>query len=198
MADITGTQVVRGRPPQHRRRRRASCRDLWEDELLANPAAVGLLSENGGYLFEDSLHLTSYQLWTDDFFEQFETRRGYDLRPYLPTILVPDLNNFFVGGANADTKLGTFEYAPGVGQKIRNDYYQTLTDLYVENHIVPMREWAAGYNLGLGSALLRPVAGAVGRRVRDRHPRDGVVPAGRTSSTPTATSRRLPTRPTAP
>lgn len=123
--------------------------DLWEDELLANPAAVELLSENGGYLFEDSLHLTSYQLWTDDFFDQFETRRGYDLTPYLPTILVPDLNNFFVGRANADTKLGTFEYAPGVGQKIRNDYYQTLTDLYVENHIVPMREWAAGYNLGL-------------------------------------------------
>ena len=123
--------------------------DLWEDELLADPAAVELLAENGGYLFEDSLHLTSYQLWTDDFFDEFEARRGYDLTPYLPTILVPDLNNFFVGRANADTKLGTFEYAAGVGQKIRNDYYQTLTDLYVENHIVPMREWAEQYNLGL-------------------------------------------------
>ncbi|MHA7287676.1 glycosyl hydrolase [Arthrobacter sp. MDT3-44] len=123
--------------------------DLWENELLSDPAAVDLLAENGGNLFEDSLHLTSYQLWTDNFFEEFKARRGYDLTPYLPTILVPDLNNFFVGRANADTKLGTFEYAPGVGQKIRNDYYQTLTDLYVENHIVPMREWAAQYNLGL-------------------------------------------------
>lgn len=123
--------------------------DLWEDELLADPAAVELLRENGGYLFEDSLHLTSYQLWTDDFLDEFEARRGYDLTPFLPTILIPDLNNYFVGRANADAKLGTFEYAPGVGQKIRNDYYQTLTDLYIENHIVPTREWAADYNLGL-------------------------------------------------
>ncbi|WP_458117219.1 glycosyl hydrolase [Arthrobacter sp. D2-10] len=122
---------------------------LWEQELLADPAAVDLLADNGGYLFEDSLHLSSYQLWTDDFFEEFKARRGYDLTPHLPAILVPDLNNFFVGRANADTKLGTFEFEPGVGQKIRNDYYQTLTDLYVENHIIPMREWAAQYNLGL-------------------------------------------------
>lgn len=123
--------------------------DLWESELLADSEAVDLLADNGGYMFEDSLHLTSYQLWTDDFLGEFETRRGYDITPHLPTILIPDLNNYFVGRGNADTKLGTFEYAPGVGQKIRNDYYQTLTDLYIENHLVPMREWAAQYNLGL-------------------------------------------------
>jgi len=122
---------------------------LWEDELLADPEARDLVAKNHGYLFEDSLHLKSYQLWTEDFLEEFERRRGYDVKPFLPTLLTPDLNNFFGGRRNADTALGSFEYEPGVGQRIRNDYYQTLTDLYIEKHIIPMREWAARHGLGL-------------------------------------------------
>jgi hypothetical protein len=123
---------------------------LWEDEILADKETRKLIAKNGGYLFEDSLHLESYQLWTNDFFDEFKARRGYDVTPYLPTLLIPDLNKYFSRGTrNADTTLGTFEYEPGVGQKIRNDYYQTLTDLYIENHITPMREWAKQFGLGL-------------------------------------------------
>lgn len=75
-------------------------------------------------IFCDSLEV--YQSdWTPDFLQEFEKRRGYDLKPHLPA-LVLDL-----GPASAE---------------IRRDWGKTLTELYEERFAAPMQAWAHKYN----------------------------------------------------
>ncbi len=71
-------------------------------------------------IFCDSLEVFESD-WTDDFLEEFQRRRGYDLKPYLP-FLVLDL-----GPKSAD---------------IRCDWGRTLTELFNERFMVPMHEWS--------------------------------------------------------
>ncbi len=59
--------------------------------------------------------------WTPDLLEQFRTRRGYDITPYLPAL---------VGDAGPDTAA------------IRHDWGRTLTELANERFLQPMHAWA--------------------------------------------------------
>ena len=70
-------------------------------------------------VFCDSLEVYS-QDWTPDFLEEFQKRRGYDLKPYLPALI-------------ADIGPKTWE--------IRRDWGKTLTELYGERFLVPLHEW---------------------------------------------------------
>ena len=72
-------------------------------------------------MFCDSLEVYDAD-WTPALLDEFRTRRGYDLRPLLPMAE-------FGAGERADT--------------IRRDYGRTLTELFEERFLVPMREWAA-------------------------------------------------------
>ena len=63
--------------------------------------------------------------WTGDFLEEFQKRRGYDLKPLLPA-LVKD-----IGPETAS---------------IRHDWGQTMTELLNERFMVPMRDWAKRNN----------------------------------------------------
>ncbi|HEY2963833.1 MAG TPA: glycosyl hydrolase, partial [Pyrinomonadaceae bacterium] len=71
-------------------------------------------------IFCDSLEVYNSD-WTPDFLEEFRKRRGYDLKPYLPALVVD------IGPKTA---------------AIRHDWGQTLTELFNERFLVPMREWA--------------------------------------------------------
>jgi len=59
--------------------------------------------------------------WTDDFFEQFKSRRGYDLRNYLP---------FFLGKGPDE-----------IVARIKCDYRETIAELYLEEHIMTWINW---------------------------------------------------------
>ncbi|UCG49329.1 MAG: hypothetical protein JSU94_05995 [Phycisphaerales bacterium] len=59
--------------------------------------------------------------WTPDFFEQFKSRRGYDLRRHLPALL----------------EKGTEE----VVARVKSDYRETLSDMLLERFTVPWVEW---------------------------------------------------------
>lgn len=63
--------------------------------------------------------------WTPDLFEQFERRRGYDLRPFLPSLVDP----------------------VGDWQKVRHDYYTVLLDLFIERWAKPWNKYCAEHNL---------------------------------------------------
>lgn len=63
--------------------------------------------------------------WTDDLFAQFEQRRGYDLRGYLPAF-------------NGDD-------APDTVRRVRSDYRQTVAELLLENFVQPWTAWAHRY-----------------------------------------------------
>jgi hypothetical protein len=73
-------------------------------------------------VFCDSLEV--YQSdWTADFLDEFRRRRGYDLTPHMPALV--------------------FDMGQGMKtQAIRHDWGRTLTELFNERFVVPMREWA--------------------------------------------------------
>jgi hypothetical protein len=71
-------------------------------------------------VFCDSLEVYESD-WTGDFLEAFKTRRGYDLRPLLPALLLD-------GGPSTPA--------------IRHDWGQTLTELLDERFLAPMQAWA--------------------------------------------------------
>src|SRR2546425_1261671 len=70
-------------------------------------------------VFCDSLEVYN-QDWTSDFLEEFKRRRGYDLKPYLPALVV-----------NIGPK--TLE--------IRRDWGKTLTELLNERFLTPLHDW---------------------------------------------------------
>lgn len=95
--------------------------DFWKDNMLPDDI-LALLREVGGSMFEDSLELSGNQ-WTAELLDYFEEHRGYDLTPYLPVIEGADI-------ADAETTA-----------RITEDYSQTLNDMYIEYHVLPMQEF---------------------------------------------------------
>ena len=71
-------------------------------------------------IFCDSLEVYESD-WTGDFLEAFKARRGYDLRPLLPALVLD------AGPSSA---------------AIRRDWGRTLTDLLDERFLAPMQAWA--------------------------------------------------------
>ena len=67
-------------------------KEYWEENVLT-PELKELIEESGrGEIYMDSLELASYGaaglLWGHDFKEAFRERRGYDVTPFLPIILL--------------------------------------------------------------------------------------------------------------
>ncbi|HEU0253670.1 MAG TPA: glycosyl hydrolase, partial [Pyrinomonadaceae bacterium] len=71
-------------------------------------------------IFCDSLEVYG-QDWTPDLLDEFKRRRGYDLKPYLPALVMD---------VGPDTT------------KIRRDWGLTLTELLNERFLTPMHSWS--------------------------------------------------------
>ena len=75
--------------------------------------------------------------WTDGFLEDFKGLRGYDLTPYLPLFKHPGFND-----SQADyPSLPLFD-APEIGARIRHDYWQTVSDVMIDNFYQPLIDWS--------------------------------------------------------
>jgi hypothetical protein len=94
-------------------------------------------------IFVDSLEVFTYLYWSDHFLEEFRQRRGYDLTPYLPILKVPGYNVPLNATA---ARLPLYDIG-GIGDRVRQDYWQTVSDLMIENFYSPFNEWAATNNL---------------------------------------------------
>ena len=70
--------------------------------------------------FCDSIELGGNN-WTAPMFEEFQKRRGYDLKDYLPALW---------------SSMGA------VTPHIRYDYYRTMSELTIENFFLPLTEWS--------------------------------------------------------
>lgn len=93
-------------------------------------------------VFCDSLEVDVDLLWTDNFLAEFRKRRGYDLTPFLPilkTARSADPNR-------PSEKLPIYDIA-GIGDRVRRDYWQTVSDLLIENMYQPFADWAARNHL---------------------------------------------------
>lgn len=93
---------------------------------------MGSAVANGmNYFFQDELH---YPLkigsWAEDFREQFQTRKGYDIVPHLHAL---------------------YDYVGNITPKIRLDYCEVLLDLAEERYFRPIYEWHAQRGLIYGT-----------------------------------------------
>ncbi len=64
--------------------------------------------------------------WSERFFEEFQKRRGYDLRPYLRQLL---------GEGDHDTII-----------RVKSDYRETMGEMLLENFTIPWTNWAHARN----------------------------------------------------
>ncbi len=107
-------------------------------ELLDGPTRR-VLRQNGGSLFEDSLELKHAQAWTPGFLDSFEETQGYRLEPYLPVLAKLDAAGPFAEPA------ARYDWAPGqddIATRVSHDVDATLDDLYISEHVRPIRAWA--------------------------------------------------------
>lgn len=92
-------------------------------------------------LFCDSLEIEPGIYWSDDFLQEFQRRRGYDLTRYLPLI-----KQQFV--SYSPTSVATpFYDIPTVGNAVRRDYWKTVGELISERLYQPFSDWAADHHL---------------------------------------------------
>ncbi len=94
--------------------------------------------------FTDSFELISPMHWTQGFIDEFRRRRGYDITPYLPAMYVPlkDVGYYTYGN---EIGLPNFDFAGGTtdaGARMRWDFQRTLAELFVEQFIRGMADWA--------------------------------------------------------
>lgn len=118
--------------------------EYWNEHVLT-PSMRSAFERTGGDLFEDSLELDSRFHWTPGFLDEFQERRGYDLRPYLPVLVIPDIHQQYSPVKTTDA--ARYALDPSEDARVRRDYYDTLTELYRENHIEPIKAFA--HSIGL-------------------------------------------------
>jgi len=118
--------------------------DFWNSNILTNDARD--LIKKGGYsLFEDSLELSSTLKWTPNLPTEFSIRRGYDLKPLLPLILVNVQKHF--GSPRSYEPYFAFADTLDREMNVYRDYQRTMSELYDRHHLDPLRRFA--HSLGL-------------------------------------------------
>ncbi len=82
--------------------------------------------------FNDSYEVDDAQgesNWTPLFFEEFQKRRGYDLKNYLPALFGNDTEE--------------------INSRVRCDYRETISDLLLDNFTIVWADWAKKYQSGI-------------------------------------------------
>ncbi|MFF0723751.1 glycosyl hydrolase [Streptomyces sp. NPDC004134] len=139
-----------------------------------------LAAEVADRFHEDSLEFGfPGLLWTGRFPVEFRARRGYDLTAFLPALAVVDWHSDDTEAAEQ-----VYDFSGSAGRRIRHDYNETLTELWVDHHVRPARAWARGHGLdfqGRGHMLSMDVV-AVNKAYAapDADPFDGPVGFTRT------------------
>jgi hypothetical protein len=111
--------------------------DYWGSTVLT-PELRALIERNPrAQMYMDSLELTIWGegglFWGASVAREFRERRGYDITPWLP---------FLTRSVQLMASATTYHYEPTEAQrvtveKVRHDYVQTITDLYIENMLRP-------------------------------------------------------------
>jgi hypothetical protein len=120
-----------------------------EERLLAHydhllGARTGLLPYAGRpwrAFFNDSLEFKSERHVAAGMLERFEAARGYDVRPYLPALDVPMADDFML--AEMRLRTGPEYVLTDLDARIRRDWDQTVSDLFVERFLDASGRWGA-------------------------------------------------------
>lgn len=124
--------------------------DYWEEVVLTKELKETIRKNGRGEIYMDSLELLSYGaggiFWGYDLKAEFLKRQGYDITRYLPLITMdkarvtgrsPKEYDYVASGAGAEE----------LTEKVRADYYHVISDMYVENVLLPLQTWL--HSLGM-------------------------------------------------
>ena len=104
--------------------------DFWEKNILDDGEIRELLGKIDGAIFEDSIELSCATIpWTNRFSENFRELRGYDILPYLPIL--------------QSLKGSPWQFLTDkrIEKLLVDDYYTTLNDLYIRDHVGRLTDW---------------------------------------------------------
>ncbi|MFE3851731.1 glycosyl hydrolase [Streptomyces griseorubiginosus] len=108
--------------------------DYWDDVLIPY---YGAEWKHAHGLFSDSLEFRTHLDWTHGLLDSFESRNNYDLAPYLPALYQASSRGDYLANPTPD-----FKFDVNTTQ-VRNDFYDHMTHLYVENHLEPLNDFAS-------------------------------------------------------
>lgn len=110
------------------------------DAHIMTPETQALVDKMPGpaSFFEDSLEMGPNQLWTIGFGDEFTQRRGYSIASALPAL---------TGIGQQGTAEPAYDFSDGSGERIRRDYRQTWSDLYLANYASTLESWAHTHNM---------------------------------------------------
>ncbi len=91
-----------------------------------NPLFGGIMGNAVRAMFCDSIELEGAN-WTGDIIEEFQDRYGYDILPFLPLILSPDIHS-------DEELIDTLK-------RVKFDFSALLADLFMQRFIKPYHEW---------------------------------------------------------
>ena len=90
-------------------------------------------------VFNDSYEFKAERHFTSSFFEEFERRRGYDIRPWLPAVVKPGYNHLLGHIAYAHSK-PDFVFSDE-DSRLRYDYDLTLSELLIAGFLETSADW---------------------------------------------------------
>lgn len=110
--------------------------DYWQDELIPY---YGDAWKNVRSLFVDSLEFETHLDWTYDLNKGFQEKYGYDIMPYLAAVYDSSDDMSAIGNYMGDP-VNTFTFNENTEQ-IKNDFREFLTELYIQNNIIPLQKF---------------------------------------------------------
>lgn len=126
---------------------------FWTEHYLSDPELNEKIKNGDVQLFMDSLEIKygnekeGITWWTEDAVEEFQKRKGYDIRPYF--VLIQEVGNGFNLATNMHSQcVGKYDLTDGdLRKKIIQDWQDVMTQLYEENMLVPLKEWLNSYGI---------------------------------------------------
>ncbi|MFD7812874.1 glycosyl hydrolase [Streptomyces sp. NPDC059785] len=73
--------------------------------------------------------------WSNSMKADFKREAGYSITDYLPLLVRQ-------GSSSASATAWAFEFDSKTSKKFRNDFDQARTDLWIDNHVTPLKKWA--------------------------------------------------------
>jgi alpha-L-rhamnosidase len=127
--------------------------DYW-DSVVLTPELRAQIAENPrAQMYMDSLELSTYGagglFWGRTVADEFRTRRGYDIAPWLPFLT----RTVTMMAATTSYHNEPDEAHRTTVEKVRFDYVRTLTDLYIENMLRPFADFLHAQGILLRSEI---------------------------------------------
>ena len=91
-------------------------------------------------IFNDAFTFSIENHFADRIFTWFKEKRSYDPTPFLPVLLYPGKDNFLLN--SMESKRKPLYIISENDSRIRYDYSQTISDLFIEQFMDSSRHWA--------------------------------------------------------